>query len=114
MLYGIFALFLLSAAAALWHLYISFEEQHEREGFLYRYAAFFAYVLLAAVFVGILFIIFADKPMADSAISLALELTVGPLFGPIGAAEAFTAGTVALSNSSSLTPSKFRKNRMLG
>jgi len=109
---GIFGACLLCSAAAIWSLYTSSEERHERGGFLYLYAAFFAYILLAIIFAVILFVT-PPKILEESFV----KFTVAPVLGPVGA---FAAGRFAVSNTGTkvannvITPLKFRKNSLLG
>jgi MFS family permease len=109
---GIFGACLLCSAAAIWSLYTSNEERNERRGFLYSYAAFFAYILLATIFAVILFIT-PPKMLEETFVKFA----VAPALGPVGA---FAAGKFAVSNTGAkvannvITPLKFRKNSLLG
>lgn len=100
--YVIFFLCLLCAAAAIWQLYISNEERAERESFLYKYAAFFAYILLTIIFGAILFSI----PHAEIQESL-IKMVTAPTLGPVGS---FAFSKAAVANS---VP-KSRKNSLLG
>lgn len=100
--YVMFVLCLLCAAAAIWQLYTSTEERAERGSFLYKYAAFFAYILLLIVFIVLLFRM-STKSLEESII----KMSVVPTLGPVGA---FVLGKAAITNS---TP-KFRKNSLLG
>lgn len=109
---GIFGACLLCSAAAIWSLYTSTEERYGREVFLYSYAAFFAYILLATIFAVILFIM-PPKMLEETFV----KFTVAPVLGPVGA---FAAGKFAVSNTGAhvannvITPLKFRKNSLLG
>lgn len=100
--YVIFVVCLICAAAAIWQLYISTEERAERGSFLYKYAAFFAYILLAIIFIVLLFTM-SKKTLEESIV----KMSVFPTLGPVGA---FVLGKAAIADSAP----KFRKNSLLG
>jgi len=100
--YVLFGLCLLCAAAAVWNLYLSSEERTDRGSFLYKYAAFFAYIFLVIVFVILMFTI-PRKDLEESFIKMA----VAPTLGPVGS---FAFSKAAVANSTA----KSRKNRLLG
>jgi uncharacterized membrane protein YdjX (TVP38/TMEM64 family) len=91
------------AAMAMWQLYTSTEERAERESFVYKYGAFFAYLLFAIIFIVVLFML-PLKNIGESVIKMAAT----PALGPVGA---FVFSKAAVSNS--YAP-KFRKNSLLG
>jgi hypothetical protein len=100
--YGIFVLCLICAAAAIWQLYTSSEERAERGSFLYKYAAFFAYILLAVIF-GVILSAIPRTELNEAFI----KMVTAPTLGPVGS---FAFSKAAVANS---VP-KSRKNSLLG
>lgn len=96
--YVIFVICLICAAAAIWQLYTSTEERAERVSFLYKYAAFFAYILLAIVF-SVLLVMMSRKDLQE----FVIKMSVFPTLGPVGS---FAISKAAITTS--------RKNSLLG
>jgi len=116
----IFGACLLTSAAAIWSLYTSSEERANRGGFLYSYAAFFAYLLITLIFLIILIFVPAQT-LEEGAVKIGLGAILGPTVGPLAAVIGFGAGKATVSNTGKNvvqnvipTTPKFRKNSLLG
>jgi FtsH-binding integral membrane protein len=99
-IYGLFAISLLCAAAAIWSLYTSPEEQANRSSFIYKYGGFFAYILLAVLFATVLFVT-PRHVLEEGAVKLITK--------PLGPVASFAAGEAY-----GVYRPKFRKNSLLG
>ena len=116
----IFGACLLASAAAIWSMYTSSEERTNRGGFLYSYAAFFAYLLITLIFI-ILLISIPRQSLEEGAVKMGLQTALGPLFGPLASVIGYGAGRAVASNKGQriveniiTTTPKFRKNSLLG